>query len=333
MPLTFNQLLREAGLPLEKVRLIRHADKRATSGRSPYDFWRKSHDQFDAYQRYQMPERRGTLNAPYWAVFVSTPTKKTMFVGIYSVKYRGLSVTDTPRNQISENAFAEAGTRDVYDLKLEDTLREKIGELFIDWGHPIQWAQRAQGHDKPITKPPAKSEGQRNIQSDLTEDLKDIIGESSDHVTNQTALNEDIRNVIEDPKIAATEKVAQILARIGQGDFRKRVLELWGNCCSVTGSKTQEAIRASHIKPWRDCDPSNGERLDVNNGLPLVANLDALFDNGLISFESSGEMIVSSKLSNSERQIFSIGGRSLSKKPSEETAVYLAYHRENYFQK
>ena len=58
-----------------------------------------------------------------------------------------------------------------------------------------------------------------------------------------------------------------------------QVLKIWGNRCCVTGSTTLDAIRASHIKPWRRS--SNQERLDPYNGLPLVATLDALFDAGM----------------------------------------------------
>jgi predicted restriction endonuclease len=36
------------------------------------------------------------------------------------------------------------------------------------------------------------------------------------------------------------------------------------------------------------------ERLDVNNGLLLVATLDALFDRELVSFKDRGEVIISS---------------------------------------
>ena len=40
MPIMFNTILREVGLPLTDVRLIRHKDKRATRGRTPYELWR-----------------------------------------------------------------------------------------------------------------------------------------------------------------------------------------------------------------------------------------------------------------------------------------------------
>ncbi|HYV38544.1 MAG TPA: HNH endonuclease [Gemmataceae bacterium] len=129
-------------------------------------------------------------------------------------------------------------------------------------------------------------------------------------------------------QLASTTQEALVLARIGQGPFRKQVLQLWGQC-ALTGSVTFEAIRASHIKPWRDS--TDEERLDPYNGIPLVASLDALFDAGLISFETSGAMIVSPKLSDAERNIFGIVKKSLSKKPPARTTKYLAFHRTNCF--
>jgi hypothetical protein len=125
--------------------------------------------------------------------------------------------------------------------------------------------------------------------------------------------------------IGPTTERTLIDARKGQGRFRAEVLQLWDNRCSVTGSSCGRAIRASHIKPWRES--TDEQRLDPCNGLPLIANLDALFDAGLISFEGSGRLIVSPDFSAAERKIFGVGEQSLSKKPNAKTAVYLAYHR------
>jgi hypothetical protein len=143
-----------------------------------------------------------------------------------------------------------------------------------------------------------------------------------------SALVEDFDSIRKQQNVTETEKEALISARVGQGFFRTKVLQLWGYCCSVTGSATQAAIRASHIKPWRES--TNDERLDPQNGLPLVASLDALFDAGLISFESSGRSVVSPKLSQTEQQIFGIGAASLRKKPTGKMAEHLAYHRRKH---
>ncbi len=143
-------------------------------------------------------------------------------------------------------------------------------------------------------------------------------------------LVEDLKSIALQ-KIDATTKSALVNARIGQGLFRSQVFKVWGNCCAVTGSTTIEAIRASHIKPWRSCQ--NEERLDAHNGLPLIASLDALFDAGLISFDLDGKMLVSNQLNPSERSLFSTIDRSLKKKPTHATTEYLCYHRQMVFRK
>jgi len=149
--------------------------------------------------------------------------------------------------------------------------------------------------------------------------------------TGQSTLATDLKGIFARKRIDATVKEALVNARVGQGLFRIEVLRLWNGRCSVTESSTLDAIRASHIKPWRDSTDS--ERLDSFNGIPLVASLDALFDAGLISFGESGQLLVSQELAESEREIFGIAGKSLTKAPPPESAAYLAYHREHIFRK
>ena len=144
------------------------------------------------------------------------------------------------------------------------------------------------------------------------------------------AAKNDIADIFADQQLDITTKEALVEARIGQGAFRSKVLGLWNNRCAVTGSAILDAIRASHIKPWRVSN--NMERLDSSNGLPLVAGLDALFDAGLISFEESGRMIVSPCMSQREQEIHATMNKQLAKKPSEQMVTYLQYHREQIFQ-
>src|SRR6266446_4257896 len=158
----------------------------------------------------------------------------------------------------------------------------------------------------------------RGIARDGSKDTEDVLARESELVKDLSEIGQQ-RNV--DP----TTKKALVDARLGQGKFRAKVLQSWDNCCSVTGSMIQAAIRASHIKPWRES--SNAERLDPDNGLPLIASLDALFDTGLISFDSSGKLISASTVSTTERDIFGIGETSLRKKPTAKMAGYLAHHR------
>jgi putative restriction endonuclease len=133
--------------------------------------------------------------------------------------------------------------------------------------------------------------------------------------------------ILRNPEIPETEKQQLIRARIGQGQFREQLLSYWRKCC-LTGCELQSVLRASHIKPWRVS--TNIERLDLYNGLLLSPNMDALFDKGLISFQDTGEIMVSSQLS--ESALKSLGCSSKIRvllKP--EHLKYLAHHRENQF--
>jgi hypothetical protein len=96
MPIMFNTILCESGLALTDVRLLRHKDKRAARGRTPYELWRENRPQFELYQSIQSISNRQKLTAPYWAVFIVNLNEETMFAGIYGVSYRGLLKQDTP---------------------------------------------------------------------------------------------------------------------------------------------------------------------------------------------------------------------------------------------
>lgn len=101
----------------------------------------------------------------------------------------------------------------------------------------------------------------------------------------------ELTNRIErDSTISDTEKAQLVLARGGQGEFRRKV-RLIEHSCRVTKVDREEHLRASHCKPWRDS--SNDERLDGENGLLLTPSIDHLFDRGFITFESSGRLVIS----------------------------------------
>ena len=93
-----------------------------------------------------------------------------------------------------------------------------------------------------------------------------------------------------------TEAEQLVVRRVGQDVFRAALLDFWNERCPLTGIAHPRLLRASHMKPWADCD-TDAERLDVHNGLLLVAHLDAAFDAGLITFTDEGELETSSALS------------------------------------
>ena len=149
------------------------------------------------------------------------------------------------------------------------------------------------------------------------------VAELVDLRTGQSSIDADLKKISRIPDATTRETLAN--ARLGQGQFRKDVLDLWGSQCAATGSKTMSVIRASHIKPWRDS--SDQERLDQFNGLPLVATIDALFDAHLISFDETGKILISEKLPNREVELLGITHIQLRQIPSESTEKYLSEHR------
>ena len=93
----------------------------------------------------------------------------------------------------------------------------------------------------------------------------------------------------------ATEAERLVVQRVGQDIFRRGLLEYWDGRCAITGLAVPELLRASHIKPWADCD-TDAERLDVFNGFLLAPHLDAAFDAGFITIAEDGTVLVSSTL-------------------------------------
>lgn len=106
----------------------------------------------------------------------------------------------------------------------------------------------------------------------------------------EIGLFEDINAFLDIPIPDETVKERLQFIRIGQERFRKEIISYWKGRCAVTGVQDIRILRASHIKPWRACN--NSERLDVFNGLLLTPNLDAVFDQGLITFDKQGKIII-----------------------------------------
>jgi hypothetical protein len=96
--------------------------------------------------------------------------------------------------------------------------------------------------------------------------------------------------------LGGTEIQRLAVQRIGQGHFRAALMEFWNGRCAISGLDMPELLRASHARPWADCD-TDADRLDVFNGLLLAAHLDAAFDSGLIAIAPDGAVMTSSRLS------------------------------------
>lgn len=138
---------------------------------------------------------------------------------------------------------------------------------------------------------------------------------------------------IENSKLNPTEKETLILARIGQGIYRRRLLEET-SACPFTLVDDEHLLIASHIKPWKKS--SNNEKKDPKNGFVFTPTYDKLFDRGYISFTDDKKLIVSPWISRYNCDRLGLeDGVVLEKLPNidEKRKKYLEYHRTNILKK
>lgn len=122
-----------------------------------------------------------------------------------------------------------------------------------------------------------------------------------------------------------TERSGLVTSRVGQGAYRKRIIHRWEYQCAVTGFDKLNILIASHIVPWASAN--NEERLDVNNGILLSPNYDALFDRHLLSFEKDGSILLSDSISTEAYHKIGVTGLEKIKRLNSVNHEYLERHR------
>lgn len=163
-----------------------------------------------------------------------------------------------------------------------------------------------------------------NFKSALRKFLK---FRTSDYLKQQRdSILSEIDKVNTDTNLTTTEREAIVNARVGQGEFRKKLIDYWQGC-SISTFSHYDLLIASHIKPWRDAD--NQQRLDVFNGLLLLPNYDKLFDKGYISFDDNGRILYSRYIDDTDRRLLNMDNTLHLIKIEDSHKTYLQYHRDN----
>lgn len=134
----------------------------------------------------------------------------------------------------------------------------------------------------------------------------------------------------EDTSLSSKQKDNIVRARIGQGEYRNKLLE---ECpfCPFTMVNDERLLIASHIKPWAKSD--NKEKVDPKNGFMFTPTFDKLFDRGFISFKDDKTLMVSPWISPMNQKRLNIrDGIKINTLPLDETRCkYLEYHRNEIF--
>jgi predicted restriction endonuclease len=124
------------------------------------------------------------------------------------------------------------------------------------------------------------------------------------------------------------EKFTQSRARIGQGKYRKNLLQ---QCpiCPITLVSDDRLLIASHIKPW--AKSNSQEQLDPHNGFMFTPTFDFLFDRGFMSFTNNKRTILSPFLSKMTYSKLNISNNKTIPHliMDDKREKYLKYHRAN----
>jgi predicted restriction endonuclease len=151
------------------------------------------------------------------------------------------------------------------------------------------------------------------------------------HELDREIADESIEQIENDNTISDTEKDRIIKARVGQGYYRKLIVEKYKQCI-ISGIDDERVLIASHIKPWNSSN--NSERINQDNGLLLSPTYDKLFDNGFISFSDTGVILLSNHFSDDNfERVKLVAGRQYDLKITPSMKTFLEFHRDTIFMK
>lgn len=167
-----------------------------------------------------------------------------------------------------------------------------------------------------------------NPSTPTREALEAVRAAGFDVMTTPDPLDAELEALANNPALS-NEARREITSRIGQGRFRAALLALHDNQCVLTGISAPNVLRAAHIHRWADCRDDPRAQRDPENGLLLSANVDCLFEAGLIAFADDGTVLVSPLLAEADRSALGLApDMRLRHVPSARQRDYLARHRE-----
>ena len=219
---------------------------------------------------------------------------------------------------------------------------------FVDLAKPLDIQAHASdlAATLPVTHSPIRANGHGNqgvylaaVPDAMVAALKGLMGDQWDTVQSQLedlGSGESLSELVEEVRleqrtdIGPTEKKTLVSARRGQGIYRTN-LELIEKSCRLTGVFDRRHLRASHIKPWRVSD--DREKLDGYNGLLLSPHVDHLFDQGHISFDDDGTLLISNKLNRAVLERWGLKESVNVGMFRPQQCAYLKYHRDEVFGK
>lgn len=219
--------------------------------------------------------------------------------------------------------FGGTGTRFGYALSIRDKVSLDAFLTGLRNGtspsQPAHFAVPA-GEADPASAAPDLSDSVPQALSAWTEPEPPNTDETAVAAVERDPLSRD-----EPPAI----KRALVIARLGQGGYRRQLIDLWEGRCAVTGCAMPAVLIASHAVAWAECR-TNAERLDKHNGLLLASSVDRLFDGGLIAFSDDGRLLRKPEVSDGDPRSIGVMPDARLRAMPEGVRSYLARHRERH---
>lgn len=132
------------------------------------------------------------------------------------------------------------------------------------------------------------------------------------------------------PILSTAEAEANVKIRRSYERFEHAVKSHWHGQCAICQLDVPELLHATYAKPWKDC--SVMEMHDPMNGLLLCFNHEALYKKGFISFDGTGRIHLSPKLSPEHFEQLGLHPK-LKVRREEQNKPYYKWHKKYIFKK
>ncbi len=138
---------------------------------------------------------------------------------------------------------------------------------------------------------------------------------------------------IENDKNETIKKIRDsYLQRLYKNQLKQETQEIFGDVVCMISQVPYYAMIASHIKPFVVSEDT--EEYDAQNGLLLGKDLDFLFDQGYISIDNDGKIILSKNIREKIVKYHRLENLYIDKRLlTKERKIYLSYHRNRIFKR
>lgn len=208
---------------------------------------------------------------------------------------------------------------------------------YLEFDEAVQWQVAGRPYEAALIHPDGSTNlgaFQRAVRKISALELKAILDQG---FKSKLPLLRAQAGVDEDPEIVDKPIIEQVTRRVfRERKFREHVVSAYGGTCAMTGMKIESwkgelEVEAAHIR--QSGNGSNGPD-SVRNGIALAQTVHWLFDNGFMSMEDDGTMILARR-GIPDKVLRILHEDRKAHIPSDEAVrphpAFLRYHREHHF--